>query len=98
MAGGGSFGSSGVVVPTSTIALARRLLSMSGPMMLTQLGTMLFGVVDTLMLGRVGVAELDAAALGNVWLWGTIVVCIGIVLGLVTFVWPGVTALMREEG
>lgn len=82
MAGGGSFGSSGVVVPSSTIGLARRLLSMSGPMMLTQLGTMLFGVVDTLMLGRVGVAELDAAALGNVWLWGTIVVCIGIVLGL----------------
>ncbi|MFV8755542.1 MATE family efflux transporter [Nannocystaceae bacterium ST9] len=55
---------------------------MSAPMMLTQLGTMLFGVVDTLMVGRVGVAELDAAALGNVWLWGTIVVCFGIVYGL----------------
>lgn len=55
---------------------------MSAPMMLTQLGTMLFGVVDTLMLGRVGIAELDAAALGNVWLWGTIVVCMGIVFGL----------------
>jgi len=51
-------------------------------MMLTQLGTMLFGVVDTLMVGRVGVAELDAAALGNVWLWGTIVFGLGIVFGL----------------
>lgn len=50
--------------------------------MLTQLGTMMFGVVDTLMVGRLGVTELDAAALGNVWLWGTIVVGIGIIYGL----------------
>lgn len=55
---------------------------MSGPVMLTQLGTMLFGVVDTLMVGRVGVAELDAVALGNVWLWGTIVFGMGIIFGL----------------
>jgi MATE family multidrug resistance protein len=66
----------------STISLARRLIAMSAPMMLTQLGTMLFGVVDTLMVGRLGVAELDAAALGNVWLWGTVVVGIGVVYGL----------------
>jgi MATE family multidrug resistance protein len=66
----------------STVGLARRLIAMSAPTMLTQLGTMMFGVVDTVMVGRLGVAELDAAALGNVWLWGTIVIGIGIVYGL----------------
>jgi MATE family multidrug resistance protein len=66
----------------STHALVRKLATIAGPVVLTQLGMMGFGVVDTLMLGRVGVAELDAAALGNVWLWGTMVFAMGVVLGL----------------
>ncbi|PRQ03330.1 Multidrug resistance protein NorM [Enhygromyxa salina] len=66
----------------STLALIRKLFTIAGPVVLTQLGIMGFGVVDTLMLGRVGVAELDAAALGNVWLWGTAIFGIGIVFGL----------------
>lgn len=70
------------LAPGSTLGLARRLISISAPMMLSQFGTMLFGVVDTLMVGRVGIVELDAAALANVWLWGTIVVGMGIVFGL----------------
>ena len=68
--------------PTSTIALVRKLFTIAGPVVLTQLGMMGFGVVDTLMLGRVGVAELDAAALGNLWLWGTMVFGIGVIFGL----------------
>lgn len=66
----------------STLALVRKLLTIAGPVVLTQLGMMGFGVVDTLMLGRVGVAQLDAAALGNVWLWGTMIFAIGVVFGL----------------
>ena len=69
-------------VPRSQLGLARKLLTIAGPVVLTQLGMMGFGVVDTLMLGRVGVAELDAAALGNLWLWGTMVFGIGVVFGL----------------
>lgn len=66
----------------STLALLRRLFTIAGPIMLTQLGMMGFGVVDTLMLGRVGIAELDAAALGNVWSWGTMVFGLGVMIGL----------------
>jgi MATE family multidrug resistance protein len=64
------------------LALIRKLIRLAGPVVLTQLGLMGFGVVDTLMVGRVGVAELDAAALGNVWFWGTMILGVGIVYGL----------------
>ncbi|HLT36271.1 MAG TPA: MATE family efflux transporter [Enhygromyxa sp.] len=67
---------------SSTVALIRKLFTIAGPVVLTQLGMMGFGVVDTLMLGRVGVAELDAAALGNLWLWGTAILGIGVIFGL----------------
>lgn len=63
-------------------ALARRLLTIAGPVVLTQLGMMGFGVVDLLMLGRLGVAELDASALGNLWLFGTAIFGIGVMFGL----------------
>ena len=64
------------------MALIRKLVTLAGPVVLTQLGIMAFGVVDTLMVGRVGIAELDAAALGNVWFWGTMILGVGIVYGL----------------
>lgn len=64
------------------MVLIRRLLTLAGPVVLTQLGLMGFGVVDTLMVGRVGIAELDAAALGNVWFWGTMILGVGIIYGL----------------
>jgi MATE family multidrug resistance protein len=66
----------------STLMLIRKLFTIAGPVVLTQLGLMAFGVVDTLMVGRVGIAELDAAALGNVWFWGTMILGVGIVYGL----------------
>lgn len=60
----------------------RRLVELGGPAALTQLGWMMLGVVDTLMLGRLGVHELDAASLGNVWLWGTLIFGMGVVFGM----------------
>jgi MATE family multidrug resistance protein len=66
----------------STLALIRRLFAIAAPTVLTQLGLMGFGLVDTLMLGRLGVAELDAAALGNVWIWGLSILGIGTIFGL----------------
>jgi MATE family multidrug resistance protein len=48
----------------------------------TQVGAMMLGVVDVLMVGQLGVHELDAAALGNVWLFGTMIFGMGIVFGL----------------
>src|SRR6185369_11271813 len=43
----------------------RTLVRMSVPVALTQLGLMMAGVIDTLMIGRLGVTELAACALGN---------------------------------
>ncbi|WP_045118327.1 MATE family efflux transporter [Haliangium ochraceum] len=61
---------------------ARHLIALGGPAALTQLGAMLLGVVDTLMVGRLGVHELDAVSLGNVWVHGTLIFGMGMVLGL----------------
>lgn len=60
----------------------RRLLALAFPIVVTQLGNMLLGVVDTAMLGRVGREALDAAALGNIWAMGTMAIGMGVVLGI----------------
>ena len=60
----------------------RRLLELGVPAALTQLGWMMLGVVDTLMVGQLGVYELDAAALGNIWTFGTLVFGMGVLLGM----------------
>ena len=51
----------------------RALVRLGAPVAATQIGMMLLGVVDTMMLGELGVFELDAAALGNIWLYGTFI-------------------------
>jgi multidrug resistance protein, MATE family len=60
----------------------RRLLALGVPVALTQLGAMTLGVVDTIMVGHVGVLELDAAALGNLWLMGTMIFGLGVIFGM----------------
>lgn len=60
----------------------RSLLALGGPAAATQLGAMLLGVVDTMMVGHLGVLELDAAALGSLWTLGTMVLGMGVVLGM----------------
>ena len=69
-------------LPHTRVEHIRRLGLLAAPIVLTQLGTMGLGVVDTLMLGHVGVHELDSASLANVWLWGTIVFGMGVMMGL----------------
>ncbi len=60
----------------------RRLFALAVPIAATQLGNMTLGVVDVLMLGRVDREALDAAALGNLWMMGILVLGTGVVLGL----------------
>jgi len=60
----------------------KRLAALGGPVALTQLGTMTLGVVDMAMLGRLGVAELDASSIGNVWIFGTMIFGLGLIFGL----------------
>lgn len=63
------------------LAELRRLAVLAVPLALTQLGNMLLGIVDMLMLGRVGREALDAAALGNLWGFAVLTVGMGVVLG-----------------
>jgi len=57
------------------------LLRLGIPIVITQVGQMMLGVVETIYAGRVGVAALDAVSLGNVWQYGTLFPMFGIVIG-----------------
>ena len=65
----------------STRDEVRRLLQLSGPIALAQLGSMTLGVVDMMMLGRVGSDAMAAAALGNIVMMGTAIPLSGILMG-----------------
>jgi MATE family multidrug resistance protein len=43
---------------------------------------MLIGVVDAILVGHVGVDEMAAAALANVWIWATFMFAQGVLMGL----------------
>lgn len=60
----------------------RTLAGLALPVVLTQIGMMLPGVVDTIMLGRYSTEAMAAAAIGHAWTTGSSIVAIGILLGL----------------
>jgi MATE family multidrug resistance protein len=60
----------------------RALLRLGLPVAITQLGVMMLGVVDTMMVGHLGTLALDASALGSLWIWGTVVFGIGLIFGM----------------
>ena len=60
----------------------RRLIVLATPIVVTQLGTMMMGVVDMVMVGGLGKDALAAAALGNVWTMGTLIIGMGVTLGM----------------
>lgn len=60
----------------------RAIFVLAGPAILMQLGTMTFGVVDTLMVARVSTESLGAASLGNLWEALTLLAGSGILLGI----------------
>jgi MATE family multidrug resistance protein len=59
-----------------------RLVRLAWPIAGAQVGNMLMGMVDTLFVGRVGVDALAAASIGNAFLYGTLLVGQGLVLGM----------------
>lgn len=67
---------------TSRTAEAREVLRLGIPAALTQVGAMMLGIVDTIMVGRLGVMQLDAAALGNLIAMGTMIFGMGCVFGM----------------
>jgi len=68
-------------MPTPRRELAR-LTRLAWPIVGAQVGNMALGMVDTLFLGRVGVDALAAASIGNAYLYGTLLVGQGLVLGM----------------
>jgi multidrug resistance protein, MATE family len=59
----------------------RVLTRLSAPVALTQLGIMMPGVVDVLMVARIEPQSLAACALGNMWQWGWMSLAMGLVFG-----------------
>ena len=74
---------------TSAIAFLPALkpvMSLSGPTIVTELGLVSMGVVDTLVVGRLGPEALGAVGLGNILIMTLAVFGMGLLLGLDTVV------------
>ncbi|MFT7664774.1 MAG: MATE family multidrug resistance protein, partial [Planctomycetota bacterium] len=71
-----------VIRTTNMRAEFGRLFALAFPVAITQIGYMLFGVVDLLIVGRLDTESLSACVLGNSWIGGTMLIGIGIVSGM----------------
>ncbi|MEM7233372.1 MAG: MATE family efflux transporter [Planctomycetota bacterium] len=60
----------------------RRIWLLSLPVIVAQVSTMMLGVVDMYMLGQLGASELAGAVLGNVWVHGTLIMGLGLLMGM----------------
>jgi MATE family multidrug resistance protein len=60
----------------------RILFGLSAPIAAAQLGMMTMGVVDTMMVARVGVAELAAVAIASTWAWSSGSFAQGLIQGM----------------
>jgi multidrug resistance protein, MATE family len=69
-----------VSVPASSEL--RSLLRLALPIVTVQVGLMMMGVVDTLMVGRVSAAALAAVALGNIYFFSIAIFGMGVLFSL----------------
>ena len=60
----------------------RAMATIAAPVVVVQVGLMLMGVVDTLMVGRVNATALAAVALGNLYFFNAIVIPMGALMVL----------------
>ena len=65
------------------------LARLAGPIALTNLGWIMLGTVDTVMLGRLSKEALAAAGIGNVWIGVTQIAAMGVVMGMDPLVTQG---------
>lgn len=68
--------------PPSAARELRTLAALSAPIALAQVGQMTMGIVDTLMVARVGVESLAAVAISSTWVWSSGSLAQGIVQGM----------------
>src|SRR6202043_4283276 len=64
----------------------RAMIALAVPVVLSELGWMAQGVVDTIMVGKLGPAAIGAVALGNAVCYTPSLFGIGLLLGLDTLV------------
>jgi MATE family multidrug resistance protein len=62
---------------TQTTSEWRSLTAIAVPVVIVQVGMMLMGVVDTLVVGHVSSNALASVAIGNIYFWNAIVVALG---------------------
>ncbi|HYO84554.1 MAG TPA: MATE family efflux transporter [Bryobacteraceae bacterium] len=85
-------------VPGTTRAKeVRYLLNLALPVIVAELGWMAMGVVDTIMVGRLGPTAIGAVSLGNAIFDVAAVFGLGLVLGLDTYVSQAFGAGRRAE-
>jgi multidrug resistance protein, MATE family len=72
----------GPIKHAPTAADYRELLTLAGPIVLIQVGTMLMGVVDTIMVGRSRRVALAAVALANLYSFGIMIFGLGVLMAL----------------
>jgi len=65
-----------------TRAELRALLALAVPVVVVQVGMMLMGVVDTLMVGHLSPAALAAVALGNLYFFAVVIFGMGVLMAL----------------
>src|SRR5437867_3017982 len=60
----------------------RDLISLAVPVVIVQVGMMLMGVVDTIMVGHISAADLAGVALGNLYFFSVSVFGLGTLLAV----------------
>ncbi len=60
----------------------RKLCRLAAPVAATQIGVILMGLVDTMMVGGLGQEALSAVALGGLWVFGGTVIGMGFIMGM----------------
>jgi MATE family multidrug resistance protein len=68
------------------IAELRAMLALALPVVVSELGWMAMGVVDTMMVGRLGPAAIGGVGIGNVVFWGVAIFGFGLLMGMDTLV------------
>ncbi|MFT5694595.1 MAG: MATE family multidrug resistance protein [Myxococcota bacterium] len=59
-----------------------KLTELAVPVAIAQVGSMLMGTVDTMMVGRVGESALAASAIGNAWFFAVLLMGQGVIHGI----------------
>ena len=70
----------------------RRIVHLTAPVLIGQLSHTMMGVVDTVMVGRLGVTALAAVGLGNFLAWWLLSFVVGMITGVNTLVAQAVGA------